>query len=596
MFPAVEQAPSAEMRLDLQEKQWYTLAQLKAKHSSKSQAELEEYWAQCIPAPPMPAYVPPTPVALSPASVDEPHLRETRAWDRKFAELLDRRLNETLLPLFESMAALCQHAARTGTNLQPQKLKELKAAIKKRQTKWEQSGLLRHKGLHRYEPQMLALYTNTLEAFPVYEAWRQLTRWSDQRAQQTDCEHFLAAVRWMTWLDQSLALLPLTEATVAYRVVKGFRYADLLTRFAPGRRDLMWYEPKSVSWNSMGCNEGELHARQWAGEQPGQNTIFIIDNFTGHDISWLSDFDSEHEAMTRALTMFEVTAVRVGDPNSDDVLAKCDQVRLRQLPLERREPITCRELNTKEAEKFARYVKKMKLVELFERHFEIQFEEDTGASEDALWTAMKTNENLKGFACMGSRQAFKVNQKHKVDPETGVAQYTFTLFAYNMGVVGYDCLFCRATQKASFSQHRYEAGLVRRASTFRGEVRESAVRNSAFGGWAGYIMRMLLSQDSFDERYDVAEKSKEAARPELEKQREDEKDKAFENVLCGYILQKAIKTKRLVFDQGNSGKFRLLGKPADEADEDEDEDEDEDDLDALLKFDVDRGLLEDVED
>lgn len=542
-----------ERRADPEDKQWRTLADIRSKLSGKSEAECQAYWENCIPMPPM-EFLPPAPPPLlgPPGKYADPIcLRETLAFDPEFAEALDKRLNEPRVPQKEAISALCQHAGMAD------KLPELDAVVETQRQTWRRTGLLSRKGLMQYEPQMLALYINSLEEFPVYSAWRVLTQWSDDRSKCMNSEPFLAAVRWMTWLDQSLALLPQINATTAYRVVKDFRYGDFLTRFRPGRQDLMWYEPKSVAWNSPGCTDGEKVAREWAGKSPGQSTIFIIENFTGHDVSFLSAYAQEHEAMNRALTPFEVVHAQLGDASSDDVLTKCDRVHLKQLPVQRREPITCRELNQQEVKKYARYVKDMELVELFKHHFDIEWDEESGISEENMRNAMKHDEKLQGFGFRGGTQAMKIKKSTRVHGDSGIS-HEHTLLAYNKGVAGrYDTLYCRAVQSANFDEDAFTNACQRKARECRGDVRQRL----GAGHWFWYL---FMRKQRFDEYYGLDAECDEQARLEVDTQRVNEQQRSFTDVLCGCILATAIQEKRLIYHEDRSGEFRLLGKPSED--------------------------------
>lgn len=196
-------------------------------------------------------------------------------------------------------------------------------------------------GLAEYNEQMVALHLNTLLHIPICQAWCKRTQWSDDGSldemDEFEDAGFEASMKWMTWLDQALSLLPMLK-TEAWRVAKGFRYDDLTTKFERGKT-ITWYEPKSLTLS-------EDVARQWAGQKDEVSTFFKILDFQGHDISFVSSSPGEREAMTRAVSRFEVMDVQVANLDSDDPLMRCDRVTLKQMRIQRRDPIDCCELST----------------------------------------------------------------------------------------------------------------------------------------------------------------------------------------------------------------------------------------------------------
>jgi hypothetical protein len=342
------------------------------------------------------------------------------------------------------------------------------------------------------------------------------------------------------------------SATTAYCVAQNIRYGDFSMHFKPGRQDLMWYEPTSVVWNSPGCTDGEDVARKWAGDWPG-STIFIVENFTGHDISFLSNFPDEHEAMSRALTPFEVVHAQIGDPSSDDVLVQCDRVWLRQKPLRRRESIPCRELNIQDVKKYASYVRDMNLVTLFKYHFDIEeWDEESGVSKENMCHAWQHDEKLQGFSLAGSK-GMKVKTEHSNSGDSiNIAQ---TLVVYSQGVAQrYDFLCCRAVQSANFDEKAFVEAIQDRALKCRDDVRERLTNDHWFAYW-------FLSKRMFDRVFDLDGESAAEAQRGVSRLKSAEKETAFTDVLCGFMLATALEEKRLICQEGSSCEFRLSGKP-----------------------------------
>jgi len=393
-----------------------------------------------------------------------------------------------------------------------------------------------------------------LEHIPLYQAWRQLTQWSSDRALQGEPELFSVAVAWMAWVDQALSLLEAMSPTRAYRTVKRWRYPDLFERFPVGRDDVVWYEPKSVAWNSPGHTEGQDLARDWASECAGECTIFIIENFHGFDISWLSAFPDEHEAMTRALTKFEVLNVQQGDSSSDDPFLKADRVTLKQLPLQRLDPIPCKELNYEKLRQYENHVMEMKAVECFSETFNITWRDEQGLTKQDLKDMVVHDRTGKmdDFPIPAGTKGMFVAKSSNTKADE--AHFKYKLMAYNQDVNGnYDVMCCWSEQNANFDSVKFgrmlEAKKLEVASLVRQRgAEESGAVLSATLGWVGM----------FDWWHDVQKKTNGEAYQSMSERRTREEKVAFEDVLAGYMLKMATESRRLAYDDEASGRFRLF--------------------------------------
>lgn len=475
---------------------------------------------------------------------------ETRLYDPRYANRVDNLLYRHKKDLVTVIQDLY---VASGKEVDPN-LRQRLAEIK---SNWlsalvQQQDLIPHEEL---EDLMLALHLNTLEEdFPFYKVWRQANQWTPHRAVKAGCKTFSAAMGFMTWVDQALAQIPPMEPTKAYRTVKNWKYSDLLERFWVGRSDVMWYEPKSVAWNSPGSCEGEQLARSWA-EEGGDCTVFIIENFNGPNISWLSEYPDEHEAMTRALQKFEVVAVVEGDRSSGDSWMRSDRVTLRQLPMQRREPLVCHELNHDELGKYLAHEENMRAVELYSQKYEFKFKQKTEVTAQQLEQLVANDTDLDGLTDLPcGKQGVSIMQNENLDMDRDAVSYGYTLLMYNRDVNGlYDYLVCVASQKAQ----RESAAVDRRIAMEVAQL-ESSVREEASSSGFGWLLRMIIGQVRFDRWADVQGQSQRRALAGVEQQCDREKIIAFQEVLAGFILKKALDTNRLAFDKASPNKLRLL--------------------------------------
>merc|ERR1719329_1004185 len=138
----------------------------------------------------------------------------------KFAQLLEKKLLEHRVPRDQAILGVLRAAQSEH------KMEHLKQLSMRVLNDWKSQETLEKKGLDGHEEAMLALYFNTLEDVDLYRVWRKLSQWTPNRSSSQASEEIKVALDWMTWIDQSLALIDPMEGQRCWRVVKGFRYPD----------------------------------------------------------------------------------------------------------------------------------------------------------------------------------------------------------------------------------------------------------------------------------------------------------------------------------------------------------------------------------
>lgn len=259
--------------------------------------------------------------------------------------------------------------------------------------------------------------------------------------------------------------------------------------------------------------------------------------------------------MTRALTPFKVVDAKKGDLSSGDPLERSDRVTLRQLPLQRKEPLVCQELNLDELSKYLVYIEDMESVELFSKNFTVQWKQKRDITVEEYRALVDRDPRLDAMQdILCGKQGISIMQsQNKVGDQVC---YGYSLLAYNRGVNGqYDTLVCHAQQEV----HREESHFERRLASEAVQM-ASQVRDEESSGMLSRFWRTVLSEKKFDRMYGVEEKSKRRASDSVEKLERHEREIAFQQVLAGYIMKMAMTEDKLQFENcsGRDSVLKLL--------------------------------------
>lgn len=389
--------------------------------------------------------------------------------------------------------------------------------------------------LKRFAEPLSLVYMNTLESEGIYKIWRQNTQWKPERLTTPDkgSQELEAVIPIMVAIDQGLAHLEPMPECVAFRFVP-FQYPDFADRFFPGRDDLTWFEPKSCA-AGLGAERVVQKFYNFYGCQPG--TVFKIHGFKGHDISFLSEFPEEMEAMCRGLQKFRVRSVtRQCDQPKDSKFPFADLVELDFLELSRRKPIQAFELRPEELLKYQQHVSTMRRIQqFFNEHFTFKHLKLTNVSQKDADAQMKRMDIFDGMP-LPLCEACYVDAGSGANHKQGkVANFTAKIGLYSKTALGnFDIIVMSATQSASFDKEKFEEILHAETEKYSKELWKSS-------GLQWLYYRYIAKEDHF----------KESAQGICERMKKMEEDTVFQDVLRGYCLDQMMTRKLIKLEDDN---------------------------------------------
>lgn len=279
--------------------------------------------------------------------------------------------------------------------------------------------------------------------------------------------------------------------------------------------------------------------------------------------------------MTRAVTQFEVVDVQFADMNSDNALDRCDKIVLKQLPMQRKQPISCQEMNSATAKGYCDHVRRMKLVDMFHEKFEVTFDCRQGMTKEEIHehcNSPQMSDFWEGMARPSGKKGMTLWDRSETgDGSSDDIKRCSTFVAWTQNVAGhFDFLACRASQKETFLNDSFLQKKSDLTDTHKKSIQDKVrddLRSDVWGRkfWFTKMWYWSSSWDAFDKIHDIDSQSESKAQQQADQHaiktiapiKQKQKDIAHEDHLAGFILHRAMVTGKLAIDDGKPDHFRL---------------------------------------